>query len=85
MRGVLVTCTFYCEASGQSILINAQDTNHLSESIPDLIKYTNQFSKKKRILTKRHKTNLPMQYLERTSHISVRIFMPPLVNSPLLS
>ena len=42
MRGYLVTNTFYHEASSQSILINAQGTKHLSQSIIELIKYTNQ-------------------------------------------
>ena len=42
MRGYLVTNTFYREASPQSILINAQGTKHLSQSIIELIKYTNQ-------------------------------------------
>jgi len=42
MRGYLVTNTFYREASSQSILIDAQGTKHLSQSIIELIKYTNQ-------------------------------------------
>ena len=42
MRGYLVTNTFYREASPQSILINAQGTKHLSQSIIELIKYINQ-------------------------------------------
>ena len=42
MRGYLVSNTFYHEASSQSILINAQGTKHLSQSIIELIKYTNQ-------------------------------------------
>jgi len=47
MRGYLVTNTFYHEASSQSILINAQGTKHLSQSIIELIKYTNQEAKDK--------------------------------------
>ena len=42
MRGYLVTKTFYREASSRSILINAHGTKHLSQSIIELIKYTNQ-------------------------------------------
>jgi len=42
MRGYLVTNTFYREASSQSIIINAQGTKHLSQSIIEIIKYTNQ-------------------------------------------
>ena len=42
MRGFLVIFTFYCEASSQSILINAQGTRRLSQSILEPIKYTGQ-------------------------------------------
>jgi len=42
MRGYFISNTFYREASSQSILINAQGTKHLSQSIIELIKYTNQ-------------------------------------------
>jgi predicted proteasome-type protease len=50
MRGFLVIFTLYCEASSQSILIiNAQGTRHLSQSILELIKYTKQDAQDKLI------------------------------------
>ena len=42
MRGYFISNTFYREASSQSILINAQGTKHLPQSIIELIKYSNQ-------------------------------------------
>ena len=70
MRGFLVIFTFYCEASLESILINAQSTRRLSQSILEPIKYTNQDAQAKL-------TNAITGYLG--------FFSPPLGNPPLSS